>query len=198
MRLARTVAHRLYWRANEEAVVFSAQENSHFIETLRGIPSIKSLGIERRRQGIWASYLGDRVSADVRVARIDLVFTTLSMGLFGIDRILIIVIGAHAVMGNTLRVGMLVAFLAYKDQFAQRIGKLLDTIAKLAMLSVHGERIADSRWQNPSLSERLPSFALPCRLRILCSAPGISTSAMETMSRRSSRGSILMSPWANA
>lgn len=145
----RTLAHRLYWRANEEAVVFSAQENSHFIETLRGIPSIKSLGIERRRQGLWASYLSDRVSADVRAARIDLVFSTLSMGLFGIDRILIIVIGAHAVMGNTLTVGMLVAFLAYKDQFAQRIGKLLDTLAKLAMLSMHGERIADIALAEP-------------------------------------------------
>ena len=83
----------------------------------------------------WANYLSDRVSADVRVARIDLVFSTLSMGLFGIDRILIIAIGAHAVMAGTLTVGMLVAFLAYKNQFSQRIGKLLGTLAKLAMLS---------------------------------------------------------------
>jgi ATP-binding cassette, subfamily B, bacterial CvaB/MchF/RaxB len=147
--VTRMVAHRLYWRANEEAVVFAAQENSHFIETLRGMPSIKSLGIERRRQGLWANYLSERVSADVRVARIDLVFNTLSTGLFGIDRILIIVIGAHAVMANTLTVGMLVAFLAYKDQFSQRLSKLLDTLAKLAMLSMHGERIADIALAEP-------------------------------------------------
>jgi ATP-binding cassette subfamily B protein RaxB len=44
---------------------------------------------------------------------------------------------------------MLVAFLAYKDQFSQRIAKLLDTIAKLAMLSVHGERIADVALAEP-------------------------------------------------
>jgi ATP-binding cassette subfamily B protein RaxB len=147
--VARTVAHRLYWRANEEAVVFAAQENSHFIETLRGMPSIKSLGIERQRQGRWANYLTERVSADMRVARIDLVFTTLSTALFGVDRIVVIVIGAHAVMANTLTVGMLVAFLAYKDQFAQRIGKLLDTVARLAMLSMHGERIADIALAEP-------------------------------------------------
>jgi ATP-binding cassette subfamily B protein RaxB len=44
---------------------------------------------------------------------------------------------------------MLVAFLAYKDQFSQRIGKLFDTISKLAMLSVHGERISDVALAEP-------------------------------------------------
>jgi ATP-binding cassette, subfamily B, bacterial CvaB/MchF/RaxB len=147
--IARAEAYRLYRLANEEAIVFAAQENSHFIETLRGMPSIKSLGIERRRQGVWANYLSDRVNADVRVARIDLMFTTLSTALFGIDRVLVIIIGANAVMANTLTVGMLVAFLAYKDQFSQRIGQFLDTVAKLAMLSVHGERIADVALAEP-------------------------------------------------
>ncbi len=46
-------------------------------------------------------------------------------------------------MGGTLTVGMLVAFLAYKDQFSQRVGKCLDTVVRLGLLSVHGERIAD-------------------------------------------------------
>jgi ATP-binding cassette, subfamily B, bacterial CvaB/MchF/RaxB len=147
--IARAVTYRLYRLANEEAIVFAAKENGHFIETLRGMPSIKSLGIEHRRQGVWSNYLADQVDADVRVARIDLVFTTLSTGLFGVDRILVIVVGAHAIMSNTLSVGMLVAFLAYKDQFSQRIAKLLDTIAKLAMLSVHGERIADVALAEP-------------------------------------------------
>ena len=46
-------------------------------------------------------------------------------------------------MGGTLTVGMLVAFLAYKDQFSQRVGKCLDTVVRFGLLSVHGERIAD-------------------------------------------------------
>jgi ATP-binding cassette subfamily B protein RaxB len=147
--ISRGVAYSLYRQANEEAVVFAAQENSNLIETLRGMPTVKSLGIERRRQGIWSNYLAERVDADVRVARIDLVFTTLSTALFGLDRILVIVIGAQGIMSQTLTVGMLVAFLAYKDQFSQRVGKFLDTIAKLAMLSMHGERIADVALAEP-------------------------------------------------
>ena len=38
---------------------------------------------------------------------------------------------------------MLVAFLAYKDQFSLRVGKFLDAAVKLGTLRIHGERLAD-------------------------------------------------------
>ena len=53
-----------------------------------------------------------------------MIFTIASTFLFGLDRIVIIFFGARAVMDGALSVGMLVAFLAYKDQFSQRVGKL--------------------------------------------------------------------------
>jgi ATP-binding cassette, subfamily B, bacterial CvaB/MchF/RaxB len=141
--LMRSLAYRLYRRANEEAVVYAANENSHFLESLRGMASIKALAIGDRRQGVWNNYLVDRVGAELRVGKIDLVFSTASTFLFGLDRVLIIFFGARAVMEGALTVGMLVAFLAYKDQFSQRVGKFLDTVVKLGTLTVHGERVAD-------------------------------------------------------
>jgi ATP-binding cassette, subfamily B, bacterial CvaB/MchF/RaxB len=141
--LTRCLAYRLYRRANEEAVVYAASESSHFFESLRGMASIKALAIGDRRQGIWNNYLVDRIGAELRVGKIDLIFSISSTFLFGLDRIVIIFFGAHAVMGGTLSVGMLVAFLAYKDQFSQRVGKFLDTMVRLGTLTVHGERLAD-------------------------------------------------------
>ena len=141
--LTRSLAYRLYRRANEEAVVYAASESSHFFESLRGMASIKALAIGNRRQGIWNNYLVDRVGAELRVGKIDMIFTISSTLLFGLDRIIIIFFGARAVMGGALSIGMLVAFLAYKDQFSQRVGKCLDTIVRLGTLTVHGERIAD-------------------------------------------------------
>jgi ATP-binding cassette subfamily B protein RaxB len=151
--LTRSLAYRLYRRANEEAVVYAANENSHFLESLRGMASIKALTIGDRRQGIWNNYLVDRVGAELRIGKIDLIFTILSTFLFGLDRIVIIFFGARAVMGGALSVGMLVAFLAYKDQFSQRVGKLLDTIVRLGTLTVHGERIADIALAEPEEGE---------------------------------------------
>src|SRR2546423_723581 len=139
----RSLAYRLYRRVNEEAVVYAASESSHFLESLRGMASIKALAIGDRRQGIWNNYLVDRVGAELRVGKIDLIFTIASTLLFGLDRIVIIFFGARAVIGGALSVGMLVAFLAYKDQFSQRVGKFLDTMVRLGTLTVHGERLAD-------------------------------------------------------
>lgn len=93
---------------------------------------------------IWSSE-----SAELRMNKIDLTFMTASTFLFGLDRILIIFFGARAVMDGALTVGMLVAFLAYRDQFSDRIGKCLDTIVKLGMLTVHDERIADIALAEP-------------------------------------------------
>ena len=141
--LTRCFAYRLYRRANQESVVYAASESSHFLESLRGMASIKALAIGDRRQGIWSNYLVDRVGADLRVSKIDMIFSISSTFLFGLDRIVIIFFGARAVLGGTLSVGMLVAFLAYKDQFSQRLGKFLDTMVRLGTLTVHGERLAD-------------------------------------------------------
>jgi ATP-binding cassette, subfamily B, bacterial CvaB/MchF/RaxB len=147
--LVRALAYRLYRRANEEAVVYAAYENSHFLESLRGMASIKALAIGDRRQGVWSNYLVDRVGAELRVGKIDMIFTIASTFLFGLDRVLVIFFGARAVLDGALSVGMLVAFLAYKDQFSLRVGKCLDTVVKLGTLTVHGERIADIALAEP-------------------------------------------------
>jgi ATP-binding cassette, subfamily B, bacterial CvaB/MchF/RaxB len=151
--LTRALAYRLYRRANEEAVVYAAYENSHFLESLRGMASIKALAIGDRRQGVWNNYLVDRVGAELRVGKIDMIFTIVSNLLFGLDRIVVIYFGASAVMGGALSVGMLVAFLAYKDQFSSRVGRLLDTLVRLGTLTVHGERIADIALAEPEQSD---------------------------------------------
>jgi ATP-binding cassette, subfamily B, bacterial CvaB/MchF/RaxB len=141
--ISRAVAYRLYRAANEEAIVYAARENTHFFETLRGMPSIKALVIGDRRQAAWNNYLVDHVGAELRVQKLDLVFKTINTLLFGLDRIVIIYLGAWSVMSGALTVGMLVAFLAYKDQFSLRIATLLDTLVKLTLLGLHCERVAD-------------------------------------------------------
>lgn len=147
--ITRAVAYRLYRTANEEAIIYAAREDTHFIETLRGMPSLKALVIGDRRQAAWNNYLVDHVSAELRVQKLDLVFRTINTLLFGLDRIVIIYLGARSVLSGSLTVGMLVAFLAYKDQFSTRIATLLDTFVKLMLLGLHSERVADIALAEP-------------------------------------------------
>ena len=177
--LLRSVAYKAYRTASEEAIVYGARESSHFIETLRGMPSIKALVIGDRRQAAWNNYLVDHVGAELRVGKLDLIYKTANTILFGLDRILIIYFGAHAVMGGSLTIGMLVAFLAYKDQFSQRIATLMDTIIRLKLLTLHGERIADIALAEPeetgAATALMPhgAVSLPRRPRAALTARGL-------------------------
>ena len=63
---------------------------------------------------------------------------------FGLERVLVIWIGALLVMDSALTVGMLFAFVAYKEQFAQRVSALIDKWAELQDAArLQGERLAD-------------------------------------------------------
>jgi ATP-binding cassette subfamily B protein RaxB len=52
-------------------------------------------------------------------------------------------VGALLVMDHTFSVGMLFAFIAYKEQFAQRVSALIDKVVEVKMLKLQGERLAD-------------------------------------------------------
>src|SRR5438034_2739755 len=93
-----------------------------------------------------------------------MIFTIASTFLFGLDRVLIIFFGARAVLDGALSVGMLVAFLAYKDQFSLRVGKCLDTVVKLGTLTVHGERIADIALAEPEQGDAGGSMGVAATL----------------------------------
>jgi ATP-binding cassette subfamily B protein RaxB len=52
-------------------------------------------------------------------------------------------LAALAVLDAKFSVGMLFAFVSYKDQFSQRVASLIDKLFELRMLRLHGERVAD-------------------------------------------------------
>ncbi|PWB78825.1 MAG: ABC transporter [Methylocystaceae bacterium] len=141
--LVRTLAYQPYKDATEETIVNEARMQSHFIETVRGIASVKLLGLHDSRRAVWLNHLVDTLNARLRLQRLDLVFTRANETLFGLDRVLLLILGARMVMNSTMTLGMLVAFLAYRDQFAARVGSLVTSGFQLRMLNVQTARLAD-------------------------------------------------------
>lgn len=157
LRLATWPAYR---RMSEEAIVHAAQESSHFMESVRGIGSVKVLNLQSRRQGTWINHLVERLNAELRVQKFDAWFQMGASSIFGIDRLLIIWFGVMAIIDGAMSVGMFVAFLAYKDQFAGRINNFIDTLLQFRMLALHGERIADIGLATPE-DDGSPRLAAP-------------------------------------
>ncbi len=127
----------------EKQLVCAAQQQSHLLESLRGMQSVKVAGQEPQRQGSYQNLMVDTVNQELGLARLGLGFNTASQLVFGLERIAVIWIGARLAMDSVFSVGMLIAYLAYKDQFAARVSGLIDKWIEFRMLRLHGERLAD-------------------------------------------------------
>ncbi|KXV35830.1 ABC transporter [Gluconobacter thailandicus] len=132
-----------YREMSEEALVHGAAQQSHFLETLRGIRTIKLLSLENRRKIAWGNKLVDSINAGLKIQRYDLVFARAQDALFGFDRVLMLVLGAGMVLSAEISIGMLVAFLSYRDQFSSRFGSLVTAGFKIRNLRVQCDRLSD-------------------------------------------------------
>ena len=130
-------------RATEEHIVHTAKQQSHFLETVRGVQSIKLFGRQEERRSRWLNLVVDAVNQDLVSQKLGLGFRSANGLVFGVERVAIVWLGALLVLDSAFSVGMLFAFMAYKDQFSARVAGLVDKLIDLKMLNLQGERLAD-------------------------------------------------------
>ena len=129
--------------ATEEAIVHDARTASHFLESLRGVQAIKLFGRQHDRRSRYLNLVIDAMNADIATRKLGLGLAAGQRLLFGIERVAVIWVGALLVLDHGFTVGMLFAFIAYKEQFAQRVAALIDRTVELKMLGLQAERLAD-------------------------------------------------------
>ncbi len=139
----RLVLYRPYRQLNEEAIVADAKQNSNFMETVRGIQSIKLFGNESQRQTVWHNYYADAMNAGIRIGKLDLGYNFVNGLLFGLENIIVIYLAASLVMDSLMTIGMLYAFMSYKNQFTGKASALTNKFIQFKMLSLHMERLGD-------------------------------------------------------
>lgn len=141
--LMRAFWYRPLLRATEEQIVHAAKQQSHFLETVRGVRTIKLFNRQAERRGSWLTLLVEQINAGLHVQKLQLLYQQLNGLLFGIEGLLIIWLGARLVMDGQFTVGVLMAFIAYKGQFDSRVGSLIDKYFEVRMLQLQWERLAD-------------------------------------------------------
>ncbi len=130
------------------------------------VQSVKIAGAEGLRRSTYDNLMVDTVNHEIKLARMGLGFNSASQLVFGVERIAVIWIGALLALENVFSVGMLIAYLAYKDQFAQRMSALIDKAIEFRMLRLHGERLADIVLTEPEDAEIKPEVEAPADTRI--------------------------------
>ena len=129
--------------ATTEQIVQAARQQSHFLESLRGIQGIRLFGRADQRQQTWSSLVARQSAAELRLAGIHISHEAAHRLLFGLQRLLVIWLAARDVLDGSTTLGLLLAFLAYLDQFNQRTGALVDRVLDLALLRLHLDRVGD-------------------------------------------------------
>lgn len=126
-----------------EEIVARAEENSNFMETVRGIQTIKLFGLEFKREGQWQNRYANAINKNIRLGHFQLTYSALNRLIFGIENIVVIYFAAQLVIQGGFSTGMLFAFMAYKLQFMDKMAKLIEKLIEFKMLGLHFERLAD-------------------------------------------------------
>ncbi|MFL1514931.1 peptidase domain-containing ABC transporter [Pseudomonas prosekii] len=141
--MVRWVWYRPLRRASEEQIIHAARQESHFLETVRGMRTIKLFQRQSERRSAWLGLLVEQINAGLRTQKLQLIYTQLNGLIFGLENLLALGVGASMVMNNQFSVGVLMAFIAYKSQFVSRVASLVDHLFELHILRLQGERLAD-------------------------------------------------------
>jgi ATP-binding cassette subfamily B protein RaxB len=136
---------------NKQAIVAGAKEETTFIESISAIQTIKIFGREHEREATWLNSLVDKVNSQISAARIMIFFGAFQGILFGLEGVVVVYLGAKLIFTNSLSVGMLFAFMAYKQQFSGNIKALIERAFEFKMLSLHLERLADITFEKPEV-----------------------------------------------
>ena len=148
----------------EENIVHAAKQSSYFMETVRGIRTVKLFGKNAQRHAAWLNLFIDTVNTGLTTQKLSALFGFANSLLFGAANILIVYWGAQAVLDGAFTVGALTAFMAYKSQFEGKAGSLIDQFVQIKMLGLHAERLADivlEETENEKTGDLLPPDTPP-------------------------------------
>ena len=158
--LVRALSYSALRNAQAEAIVWGARRDTHFLETLRGMKTIKLFNAQAARQAHWVNLLVQTVNRQMVTQRLGVTFRAVNAGVIGTAGVLVIWLGAERALANEFSVGMLLAFISYKDQFLSRVSALIDKALDLCMLRLHAERLADIALTPPEADDA-PQFDAP-------------------------------------
>ncbi|AQS86610.1 hypothetical protein A0U93_00055 [Neoasaia chiangmaiensis] len=147
--LLRTVRVAPLHGATAQQIALKARQETHLMETVRGLRTIKLFQEETLRLREWINIATAQLNASGRLSNASEFYQVLSGSLTGTERIGIVWWGAAMVIHGDFSVGGLVAFLAYREQADKRIVNVIDAVSKTRLLQMHLRRVVEITSEEP-------------------------------------------------
>lgn len=146
-------------QSSAEQILHTAKQNTFFFESIRGVQTLRLFNATDQRRANWLNMLVEQFNADLRVSRIMGWQQAAQLFIFTAERVVVLWAAASLVMSAAFTVGMLFAYMAYREQFTTKLGALIDRLFELKMLKLHGSRLADIVLTEPE-SEGLENLSV--------------------------------------
>lgn len=119
------------------------KETGSFFDTIQNAQSVKIYGRQEKRYQQWKKYYLSAANESISLTKAKLWYST-SEGLFeGVENILLLCAGAYAVISQSMTLGMLFAFFAYRTIFTNQSKSMINNLLELKLLTVHLDRLSD-------------------------------------------------------
>lgn len=128
----------------EEQLIESAREQSHVMETVRAATTIKIMGREAEREGAWRNHYARALNAAISVDKFEISLSSTQTLVTGLQTVIVVYLGAQTIIdGDGFSVGMLFAFLSFRQTFTDRATALINQFIQFKYLNLHLDRLAD-------------------------------------------------------
>ncbi len=147
----RGVSYHFLKRETESSTHQHAHAASIFLETLQGILPIKSFLKENVRFNTWRNGYIKSLNADIKIARMNVVYSSVNQLLFNLEHILVVTVGAGLVFSGRFSAGMLIAFLSYRLLLVNKTTSFIHSLFDYKLISVQLNRLSDILFQDPEI-----------------------------------------------
>jgi ATP-binding cassette subfamily B protein RaxB len=140
------IRHVLYKKEKihtKKETLSSIKENHYFLETIRSMESVKSYAVGNERYNAWKKCYSNVTNQSISISKIKMWSSSLENLISGIEDILVLFIGATLIINESLTLGTLFSFIAFKSICSMQSKNLINKLYELKLLGIHLERLAD-------------------------------------------------------
>jgi len=130
-------------RLSNDISLSESSVQTHFLETLRTVQTIKMANGEATRQSDWRNLFANGLNQKIRAGNVLIVDSAVGQLLFQGLRVASVYLLARRGLDGRMSIGMISAFVAYLGMFMTRAGGIVDRVIEYSLLEVPLNRLAD-------------------------------------------------------
>lgn len=129
---------------NERQIVERAREQTQLMENTRAATTIKVMGREAEREATWRNLFARTINASLSLGKNQTSLSSIQSMITGLQTVIVIYLGSRFIIGGEgFSIGMLVAFLSFRQTFTDRTVGLINQAIEFRYIGLHLDRLTD-------------------------------------------------------